>query len=228
MNLWIDPTEQAPKNWLYKWTWVMNPSLGIGILRQRENDIDPVTLVSVHVSMADEFCQQLEKSGAGTYEVVVHGGEVPPIAAQLIAKYHWDKKVMDNRTAEVIMVLKGNHNLAENLPEDTPEMGAYIHDLALYLSDDCMCPFHHYAKNPGLLTSVIQNAVTDYIKACENPSFCVWEYFNTKRQWGDRYTDDQCWCVALMMANVRDNGRFVNGFNERNIQNYKRQRKFIP
>ena len=228
MNLWIDPTEQAPKNWLYKWTWVMNPSLGIGILRQRENDIDPVTLVSVHVSMADEFCQQLEKSGAGTYEVVVHGGEVPPVAAQLIAKYHWDKKVMDNRTAEVIMVLKGNHNLAENLPEDTPEMGAYIHDLALYLSDDCMCPFHHYAKNPGLLTSVIQNAVTDYIKACENPSFFVWEYFNTKRQWGDRYTDDQCWCVALMMANVRDNGRFVNGFNERNIQNYKRQRKFIP
>ena len=118
--------------------------------------------------------------------------------------------------------------LAENLPEGTPEMGAYIQDVALYLSDDCMCPFHHYAKNPGLLTSVIQNAVTDYIKACENPAFFVWEYFNAKRQWGDRYTDDQCWCVALMMTNVRDNGHYVNGFNDRNTQSYKRQRKFIP
>ncbi|MBQ8806444.1 MAG: hypothetical protein IJZ68_08325 [Bacteroidaceae bacterium] len=228
MNLWIDEKNGAPKSWLYKWNWVVNPNNGIGVIKHRETDIDPVTLISVQASMADEFCQKLEEAGGGTYEVVVHDGEVPAIAAQLIAKHHWDKKVMDNRTAELIMVLKGNHNLAENLPEGTPEMGAYIHDVALYLSDDCMCPFNHYAKNPGLLTSVVQNAVTDYIKACENPSFFVWEYFNAKRQWSDRYTDDQCWCVALMMANVRDNGHYVNGFNDRNTQRYKRQRKFIP
>lgn len=228
MNLWIDATEHAPKSWLYKWTWVTNPVLGVGILKQRETDIDPVTLVNVHASMANEFCERLEESGGGTYEVVVHGGDVPPIAAQLIAKNHWDKKVMDNRTAEVIMVLKGNHNLADNLPEDTPQMGAYLQDLALYLSDDCMCPFHIYAKNPGLMTSVIQNAVTDYIKACENPSFFVWEYFDAKRQWGDRYTDDQCWCVALTMTAVRDNAHYVNGFCDQNTKAYQRQREFLP
>lgn len=227
MNLWMDKQNGAPKSWLCQWTWVVSTNHGIGIVAQRQEDIDPVTLISVHADMADDFCKQLDAID-GTFEVVVHGGETPPVAAQLIAKNHWDKKVMDNRTAEIIMVLKGNHNLAENLPEGTPEMGAYLQDVALYLSDDCMCPFHNYAKNPGLLSSVIQNAVTDYLKACENPSFFVWEYFNTKRQWGDRYTDDQCWCVALMMTNVRDNGRFVNGFNDRNTQNYKRQRQFLP
>jgi hypothetical protein len=227
MNLWIDETEHAPKSWLYKWNWVLTPNNGICIIMNRKDDIDPVTFISVQARLADAFCQKLDEIG-GTFEVAVHGGEVPPIAAQLIAKNHWDKKVMDNRTSELIMVLKGNHNLSETLPEGTPEIGAYLTDVALYLSDDCMCPFSVYVKQPGLMSDVIHNAVTDYLKACENPSFFVWEYFNAKRSWGDRYTDDQCWCVALMMCNVRDNGKYVNGFNDRNTQRYKRQRKFIP
>lgn len=227
MNLWIDKNKGAPKSWLYQWTWVVSVGHAMGVVVHRQNDIDPVTLISVSADMADEFCEQLSAL-EGTYEVVVHDGEVPPRTAQLIAKHHWDKKVMDNRTAEIIMVLKGNHNLANNLPKDVPQIGAYLQDIALYLSDDCLCPFSTYVNNPGCMSSVIQNAVTDYIKACENPAYFVWEYFNTKRTFGDRYNDDQCWCVALMMSSVRDNGRYVNGFNDRNTQPYARQRKFIP
>lgn len=226
MNLWIDEKQGAPKSWLYQWTWVVSNSNGIGVVAHRQNDVDPVTLISVHANLADDFCRQLANL-EGTFEVTVHGGEVPPVAAQLIAKHHWNKKVMDNRTAELIMVLKGQHNLTENLPENIPQIGAYLQDVALYLSDDCMCSFNAYAKNPALMTGVIQNVVTDYIKACDNPAYFVWEYFNTKRQWGDRYTDDQCWCVALMMTNVREGDNYINGFNARNTRQYKRQHGFM-
>ena len=227
MNLWIDKQNGAPKSWLHQWTWVVSVNHGIGVVAHRQNDVDPITLISVSADMADEFCEQLSTM-PGTYEVVVHNGEIPPRAAQLIAKHHWDKKVMDTRTAEIIMVLKGNHNLANNLPEDIPKIGTYLQDVALYLSDDCLCPFSTYANNPGCMSGVIQNVVTDYIKACENPAYFVWEYFNTKRTFGDIYNEDQCWCVALMMSQVRDNGQYTNGFNDRNTQPYTRQRPFIP
>ena len=227
MNLWIDANEPAPKSWVCKWVTAISAANGMTIIEQRLEDVDPVVLVSVNAEMADGFCAKLDKLG-GVFEVIVHGGDMPPETARLIRKNHWDKKVMDSRTAEIIMVLKGNHNLAENLPDNTPEIGAYLTDLALYLSDDCWCPFSTYAKQPGLMSSVIQTAVTDYLKACYNPSFFVWEYFNAKRQWGDRYTDDQCWCIALMMCEVRDNGKYVNGFSDANTKHYIRKRQFLP
>ena len=227
MNLWIDRKEPAPKSYSCKWLWVTNISNSIDLISRRANDIEPVTMISVQASMADEFCEKLDRIG-GTFQVTVHGGEITPLAAKLIMKNHWNKKVMDNRTTEIIMVLKGQHNLAECLPEDLPQIGAYLQDVALYLSDDCMCPFSAYINNPGCMSSVIQNVVTDYIDACENPAFFVSEYFNAKRQWGDRYNDDQCWCVALMMTKVQNNGTYVNGFNAASTKQYQRQRKFIP
>jgi hypothetical protein len=227
MNLWIDERDEAPKSWLCKWTWVANPHMGIGIIKKRIDDVDPVTCINVHASMAVEFCKLLEAIPE-PFSVLVHGGEVPAEAAKLISQHHWDKKVMDSRTAELIMVLKGNHNLNDGLPEDTPTIGAYLTDVALYLSDDCLCPFSTYVKQPGLMSDVIHNVVTDYLKACENPSFFVWEYFNAKRSWGDRYNDDQCWCVALMNCGVRDNGAYINGFSDTNTKRYERKRKFLP
>lgn len=227
MNLWIDAKEAAPKSWLYPWVQMVEVDSAIDTIMYRIPDVDPVKLINVHASLANEFCAKLD-AVPGPYEVHVHGGEIPPEAAKLIMKNHWDKKVMDERTTELIMVLKGNHDLAESLPEDMPQLGAYLQDVALYLSDDCMCPFSTYAKSPGCMSGVIHNAVTDYMKACENPSFLVWEYFETKRQWGDRYTDDQCWCVALMMTQVRNDNQYINGFSEANTKHYKRKRQFLP
>lgn len=226
MNLWIDAKTGASGGWNYRWTWVINPATAISVIK-RNAETDPVTLINVDASLAETFLELLNQEG-GTYEVVLHGGNPTARTSQLISQNKWDKKVMDARTAEVIMILKGNHNLEDGIPDDTPNLGTYLQDIALYLSDDCACPFSHYANNPGCLTSVIQNVVTDYMKACYNPSFLVWEYFQTKRQWGDRYDDNQCWCVALMSTAVRDNGKFINGWNEHNTQPYARQRKFIP
>lgn len=141
---------------------------------------------------------------------------------------------MEKRTAEIIMVLKGNHNLREEAPEDVKNLGTYLHDLALYLSDDCWCPFSYCVEHPDCLDSIVQSAVLDYISSCENPRGFLWHYFDVKRLFGTDilpireavYNDTQCWCAALVAVSVRNGDKYINGFTEENTVSYKRERLF--
>lgn len=141
---------------------------------------------------------------------------------------------MEKRTAEVIMVLKGNHDLRDEAPEGITDLGAYLHDLALYLSDDCDCPFSHYESHPDVLDRVVRAAVLDYITSCDNVRGFLWTYFEAQRLYGTdvyplrvaEYNDTQCWCSALAGVSVRDGGKYVNGFSEENAVDYKRERPF--
>ena len=139
---------------------------------------------------------------------------------------------MEKRTAEVIMVLKGQHNLRDGLPEDTPQLGAYVQDLALYLSDNCLVQFSYFQNHQEVLDKVVHNAVLDYISSCENPRHFLWDYFEAKRTMQDNphlhinYNDTQCWCSALCLVDVAEDGEYVNGFNKENTVKYLRSRPF--
>lgn len=227
MNLWIDEHNRATHNFLNKWIWVLNPSMGLAMIRKQKDTKDPITVVSVSAELADEFLCKLEDENV-MIQVFIHGGEPSNVARGLIAKHHWDRKVMDDRTAELIMVLKGQHELENEDTANLPNLGTYIHDVALYLSDDCMCPFSYYQKDPACIAGVVRQAVLDYMKVCDNPSFVLWQYFDHQRLFGDIYDDTQLWCATLVSVAVRDNGKYINGFSEENTKKYVRQYPFIP
>lgn len=144
------------------------------------------------------------------------------------------KKVLDSRTAEIIMVLKGQHNLEDGIPEDIEKPGVYLYQVALYMSDRCWCPFIDYVKDKSILLRVIQEAVLDYLACCDNPRAFMWTYFDTKRLFGSDdirpaiYNDLQCWCAALQSVQVRENGTtYVNGFTAENTAKVLRKDNFL-
>lgn len=222
MNLWIDKHNKPQHQWVRKWTKVTNTNLAVKTI-QNNIETDPVTLISVEAEQANDFLETLNQIG-GTYEIVIHG-EAPARATQIITQNHWDRKVMDKRTSEIIMVLKGNHNLNENIPEDIPTLGSYLDDLALYLSDDCNCSYSYYITHPECFADIIYNVVTDYIKACYHPEFFIQEYFRIKKQ-NNEIDDIQCWCTALAFAEIKENNKYINGWNQYNTQHYQRKRPF--
>lgn len=227
MNLWIDAKNRAEHDFIKRWTWLTNNTMGIGFVRKQKETNDPVIIVSVAADMADDFLNALELENVPV-QVFIHGGEPSDHTLALIAKNHWDRKVMEPRTAELIMVLKGNHNLENEDTATLTNLGAYIHDVALYMSDDCMCPFSYYIKDLSCIDGVIKQAVLDYMRACDNPSFVLWQYFENKRMFGEIYNDTQLWCSALVGVAVRDNGKYINGFSEYNTKSYTRKAPLIP
>lgn len=196
------------------------------LIRTFEYSTNPVTLISIEASTGADVVEELTWHG-GTYQVVFHGGEPTSRMLTLVSQYNWDKPSMDNRTAEIIMVLKGRHNLLDEAPSDIPDLGPYLQDVALYLSDDCFVPFRFYERSQGAIDSVIKEVVLDYLKCCNNPSGFVWQYFEYKKTHCDNYNDTQCWCAALAFAQVKKNGQYINKFNRQNTQPYHRKHQFF-
>lgn len=225
MILWIDAHNDAPYNWLTTWTTVKTIDDAIDIIHKNKHLPSCVTLVNIDTALADNFLLLLAEEDV-VIEVKFHGATPSTYARAMVAHHHWDKKVMDKRTAELIMVLKGNHDLDTPEVEGRDKLSAYVKDVALYMSDLCDCPFDFYEDHPHCLEGEIQRAVCDYAKACYNPSELLFEYFEYKRTLGHVYNDMQLWCAALAATQVRDNGKFVNGFSEYLTQAYKRQRPF--
>lgn len=230
MNLWIDSQNGKTLDFTGQWYWAKTVKQGMDYIRQQQNTNNPVTSTSVSKRLAPEFFHALEAEGI-PMQVFVHGTSVRELPDRQIAQWYlnkWDRKVMDTRTAELIMVIKGRHDLHNDDTKDLPQLGNYIQDIALYLSDDCQCPFSYYVENPACIESVVREAVLDYMKASDNPSFVLWQYFENKRLLGDVYNDTQLWCSALVGVTVRQDQRFVNGFNAYNTKPYSRKAPIIP
>lgn len=139
-----------------------------------------------------------------------------------------NKTLLSRRSSEIIMILKGQHNLFEDMPEiESPTK--YITDLAAFLSDDCQFPFKTYADYPVLVDDLIQNVVKEYFTVCMNPSSFIATYFDEKQLHKDVYNDTQCWCSALALQQVQnDSGEYINGFSKYSAIPYARKYEFKP
>lgn len=123
---------------------------------------------------------------------------------------------MEKRTAEIIMICKGKHDYGEHL--------SHKQAIAAYLSDHCACPMEYYADGT-IVNSVIWNAALDYIDSIHRPSHflrCVMDSYNLhnnalvdKKLNIDWY---EAVCGAFSIAEVAEDGEYINGFTEENTQ----------
>lgn len=225
MKIYFDEYNK-PDNKTYVYTHTVDET--IHLIGARKNTKDPVEELSIPGNDNGMKILQALRKWKNAFSVHVRG-DMTPAMYQMIIENHWNRMPMELRTAEIIMVLKGNHNLFNGLIDEAVIDGdTYLRDVALYLSDDCGCPYSVYQKDPSIVESVVRQTVVEYMRVCDNPSLFLREYFEAKRLFGSLYNDTQCWCSALASQTVReDRGTYVNGFTSYNTKKYTRQRPFV-
>lgn len=126
---------------------------------------------------------------------------------------------MDKRTAEIIMICKGNHDFGDFLNHKQA--------IAAYLSDRCLIPIEYY-EDGRFVNEAIWNAALDYldsIKDCRPSSFLrsvmnSYDLHNNSLM-DKKYNVDmyEAVCGAFSVAQVRKaSGEYINGFTEENTQ----------
>jgi hypothetical protein len=142
---------------------------------------------------------------------------------------------MTNRTAEIIMALKGNYKFKTD--------GSYRDTLVSYMSNITRYPKKDYTD--GMIASIIQECVLDFISTCDNPRLFMFDYFdvyNRERNCSiiNRETIDEhklminAFMSALQNCRVWNDGKLLNGFTEEMFAKWEkddsviRLRKFPP
>lgn len=119
---------------------------------------------------------------------------------------------MQQRTSNIIMIIKGQHNYGNIEPKDA---------IKKYMAETCGCEETNYTDYT--LMRILSVVVQDYISGCENPQRFLFDYFDALMNY---YKGDsiEAWISALCLSNVRKTNLetnsfdFVNGFNENNIK----------
>ena len=114
---------------------------------------------------------------------------------------------MEKTTAELIQVLKGNHNF--------PTQDKTYYDVA-----ERYCKFR-FGSTRGV-NSFIKNAVLDFIKTCDKKVCFLVDYFDGRgNEWDN-------WCRALALVQVKEldedgEYHFINGFNEELVKPFRKE-----
>ena len=128
---------------------------------------------------------------------------------------------MELRTAEIIMICKGNHLLGDNL--------SFKEAIAAYMADRCDCPIEDY--NNKIINKTIWNAALDYIDNIKdsNPSAFlrdIEEIYSKHNESSILKNVDwyEAICIAFRLVKIKNNERYINGFNQSNTA-YVKKRK---
>lgn len=123
---------------------------------------------------------------------------------------------MEKRTAEIIMVCKGQHDFGK-----FPSLKQAV---TAYMSDRCGCPAETY--NDGTLRLIIYDAFMDYISSCSDIRCFLYDIKNAL-YWCDgrprEGVDDITGVlIGFQLCDVMDSAGYVNGFTEENTQRVRR------
>lgn len=129
---------------------------------------------------------------------------------------------MENRTAEIIMVCKGQHDLGE-LP-------TLKQSVIAYMSDRCICPVEAYTDDR--INEIIWTAALDYTDGMKDtPPSVFWR--EVKRAMDihnnplvrniNRIDAHEAMCIAFMLAQVMEDDRYIDGFTEENTRHVFRE-----
>ena len=125
---------------------------------------------------------------------------------------------MEKRTAEIIMICKGQHDYGKDL--------GYKEAITAYLSDHCGCPIEYYADGT-IVNRVILDAALDYIDSINvhRPSSFLRGAMDSYNLHNNPLIDKKLntdWyeavCGAFSIAQVKKDGEYINGFTEENTQ----------
>ena len=114
--------------------------------------------------------------------------------------------MMEQRTLNIINILKGNTKYYR-LYED---MDA-IESIKQYMADECAYKVEWYTEKD--MFDIIYDAMLDYLDHCDKPSYFMRQLGEVMRGRLDSITRDIA--IALTLVQVRDNGNYVNGFDDR-------------
>lgn len=124
---------------------------------------------------------------------------------------------MEKRTAEIIMVCKGQHDFGKSL--------SCKQAIAAYMADRCCTPLNVYTDK--VINKVIWKAALDYLdsmkehrpsvflRECENVLYCSTSPFADYEAPMDAY---DAICGAFAQAAVKDDRGYINGFTEENTR----------
>ena len=120
---------------------------------------------------------------------------------------------MTDRTAEIIMICKKKHEFGDELNDKQA--------IAAYLSDQCLCDIKSYQQE---VNDVIWAAALDYMDTIDRPS----SFLRVAKDVYDRHnnpifkSEEIDWytaiCVAFSLVRVKENGKWINGFTEKNTR----------
>lgn len=112
--------------------------------------------------------------------------------------------MMEQRTLDIIRICKGTTKYNQN---DTVYNG-----IRRYMSDECMMEPDYYADED--IDYILWEAMKDYLDHCDKPSFFMWRLKDVM----DKYNWEIYPAIAVVFGaytQVRDNGNYVNGFDDR-------------
>lgn len=120
---------------------------------------------------------------------------------------------MKKRTANIIMICKGQHKFGANL--------TLKQAVAEYVSDTCGLPIKDITDD--VLRGIVFDALMDFINTADNPCDVLYKILETRYwcNWKPRENVDDITAVliGLQMCQVRDKNGFVNGFTEELLDN---------
>ena len=124
---------------------------------------------------------------------------------------------MKKRTAEIIMVCKGQH--------DFGKFSTLKQAVIAYMSDRCICPVEAYTDEN--LRDIIYEAFMDYLSSCNNLR-AFFYHLKEARYWCDwrpreGVDDITAVLIAFQLCCVRDDTGYINGFTEENTQRVLRK-----
>ena len=222
MTLWLSKTEPSKnkKNAIH----CTDIRKAIEIIQERKLTNHTVKHIYVDSDMAEKFLVKMAND-RDRYFVEILGAPTD-LTTKLLQTLHWDIPRTDSDVHTLITVIKGNHNLCDNLPDNYQKLPDLLNYVALYMSDKCGIPYSDFYTGHSSLQNVVQSAVMDYMRITDNAISFVYDYMQTKNTGAD---DTYAWCVALRNVYVKDGlGGYVNGFDAKNTQHYERKYSFIP
>ncbi len=224
MRLWVKDKDNKRAGYVY----CEEVKDAVNLITENSSRADPVEEVSLPCDN-DTLWFLKQYNGKGHLFRVILRGYPTDEMQLLVLKNHWDKIPLSERTADIIMILKGNHYFkGDGYPKKLVQTAWYRELVALYLSDDCNVPYSYYGKAKHVVDDVVHDAVKNYVATCDNPKAFLFEYFEAKRMFGDKMDDAECWCSALMQQQVADGDTYVNGFTYGNTRPYMPKRPFLP
>ena len=113
---------------------------------------------------------------------------------------------MEQRTLNIINILKGNTKYY-----DINEGMDAIEAIKQYMADECAYRAEWYTERD--MFDILYNAMLDYLDHCDKPSCFIRRLGDVMRGRLDSITRGIA--IALTMVQVRDNGNYVDCFDDR-------------
>ncbi len=79
-----------------------------------------------------------------------------------------------------------------------------------FLSEYSGTPIDYYDNET--VRQFVRSSFIDYLRTADNPAFAVWQYFDCQKYHPD---DTEALMASLLLAQVRDDSGYVNGFRDK-------------